>query len=334
MSAPETRPRTRLLVTGAGGPAAVGFLTLVQRGDIEMWAADMDPMAAGLYLVPEERRLLLPRGDDPEYAGTLLDLCRRHGITVVVPTVDAELPSIAKIQHLFTYEGIRLLMAPKHTLVNSLDKMRLAELCQRAARVPRTELLTDETRPWFPSIVKPRSGSGSRGVRLVHTQDELGDLPRDGSYLIQEYLPGEEYSVDVLVRHDGIVVASVPRRRDKVDSGVAVAGCTLRDQELADAAASVARALGVRGVANVQIRRDEQGRPALLEVNPRLPGTLVLTAAAGANLAALALADLLGEEVPDRVEHREVAMVRYLTDVVVPIEEYAAPVQPASELAS
>jgi len=65
------------------------------------------------------------------------------------------------------------------------------------------------------------------------------------------------------------------------------------------------------------------GRPALLEVNPRLPGSLVLTAAAGANLAAFALAEALGEAVPAHVPFREVAIVRYLAETIVEIDDYA-----------
>ena len=49
----------------------------------------------------------------------------------------------------------------------------------------------------------------------------------------------------------------------------------------------------------------------------------MLTAAAGANLAALALAEALGEPVPAHVPFREVAMVRFLAETVVEIDDYS-----------
>ena len=319
---PSSTGPVRVLVTGAGGPAAVGVLRLAARADVEFHAADIDPCAAGLYLVPAAARVLVPRGDDPEFASTVLQLCRDRGISVVIPTVDSELPALAAQRDAFAAAGVRLVLAPTQTLAACLDKARLAEVCAGHTLVPTTEILTVGTEVPYPSIVKPREGSGSRGVRLVRCAEDLVGVPMDGTFLVQEYLPGDEFSVDVFVRADGQVVAAVPRTRDRVDSGVAVAGRTVASAELIDAATDVARAIGLRGVGNVQLRRTADGRAALLEVNPRFPGTLVLTAAAGANLAALALADVLGEAVPDRVDFREVAVVRHLAEVVVELEAY------------
>ena len=143
---------------------------------------------------------------------------------------------------------------------------------------------------------------------------DLAGIPRDGSMIAQAHLPGEEYSLDVLARADGRAVAVVPRVRLKVDSGVSVAGRTVRDPELEAFGRRVAARIGLTSVANVQCRRDERGRPALLEVNPRLSGAMPLTVAAGVNMPSL----LLGE---DHVPYHEVAMVRFLDDRTFPVEE-------------
>lgn len=317
------RRRTRVLVTGAGGPAAIGFLTLAGRADVDFYAADIDPVASGLYLVPAERRVMLPRGDAAEFVDVVREVCRRLDIDVLVPTVDTELIPLSQVREQLATDGTTLLAAPETTLVACLDKAELARVCAADCEVPDTTVLTEGTGVPMPSIVKPRAGSGSRGVRLVTESADLVGVPRDGSFIVQEYLPGEELSVDVFVRADGRVVSAVPRTRDRVDSGVAVAGRTVADAECIEVATTVARAIGLRGIANVQLRRRADGRPALLEVNPRLPGSLVLTAAAGANLAAFALAEALGEAVPAHVPFREVAMVRYLAETIVEIDDYA-----------
>ncbi len=315
--------RRRVLVTGAGGPAAVGFLYLAERADVDFYAADVDPVASGLYFVPAVRRVLLPRGDAPEFVATVVDVCRRLEIDVLVPTVDIELLPLAAVRGALARSGTVLLAAPEVTLVACLDKAELARVCAADCELPDTAVLTEGTPVSLPSVVKPRAGSGSRGVRLLTEPQDLVGVPRDGSHIVQEYLPGEELSVDIFVRSDGVVVSAVPRTRDKVDSGVAVAGRTVADAECVQVAITVARAVGLRGIGNVRLRRRADGRPALLGVNPRLPGSLVLTAAAGANLAALALAEALGEAVPSHVPFREVAMVRFLAETVVEIDDYA-----------
>ncbi len=108
---------------------------------------------------------------------------------------------------------MKLVLASEETLETCLDKWALAERCDGHVRVPATAVVDADfqTAP-LPAIVKPRSGSGSRGIRLVGKQAELDALERDGTLLVQELLPGAEYSLDVLARADGHVSASCRAR--------------------------------------------------------------------------------------------------------------------------
>ncbi|HEY1734613.1 MAG TPA: ATP-grasp domain-containing protein, partial [Acidimicrobiales bacterium] len=249
----------RVLVTGAGGPAAVAFLEGIGEDGqlpIDCWAVDIDPCAAGLYLVPQGRRALVPRGDDTTF------------VDVVVPTVDSELIPVARRLGDFDDLGVSVLNASLATLEQCLDKWALLQACGPDIPLPRGGLLDDDFDPaplGWPVLVKPRRGSGSRGIALVENAAAFGRLRRDGSLLVQEYLPGPEYSVDVLAYRDGHVAAAVPRSRLKVDSGIAVAGCSLRRPALQAAAGAVARTVGLTSVANIQFREDGDGVPKLLE---------------------------------------------------------------------
>jgi carbamoyl-phosphate synthase large subunit len=308
--------RLRVLVTGAGGPAAIAAMRSLQADEsVELIAADMDPWAAGLYLVPE--RTLLPAGDAPDFTTVLLDQCRTLGVDVVLPTVDAELQPLARARETFAAAGVALLLAPAAALDVILDKLALAAHCAGVVPVPRTELFGPDVdvASWtYPVVVKPRRGAGSRGVVIVDSADRLAALDRSPSLIVQAFLPGEEYSVDVLADAGGHVIASVPRLRARVDSGVSVGGRTVHDPEVEGFGRAVARATGVTYVANVQCRRDRDGTPALLEVNPRMPGTLGLTIASGVDMPRLALAALMGRPVPAHVGFCERAVVRFLDE--------------------
>jgi len=303
---------TKILITGAGGPAAIAFMRAVQGADFEFFACDIDPYAAGLYLVPAENRALIHRGDHPEIVNDLLGLCRKHAIDVLVPTVDSELEKVARARDAFNAIGTKVLVASTHTLEVCLDKLALARACKGHVRVPHTATpaaIAVESCP-LPVIVKPRRGSGSRGIHIARTVAELEQFTASGDVLVQELLPGAEYSVDVLATTDGRVVAAVPRERLKVDSGIAVTARVVRDPELEEIAIRVAKTIRLTGVANVQLKRDAHGRPALLEVNPRFPGTMPLTVAAGVNMPLLALQNLLGASLPERCLYKEIAVVR------------------------
>ena len=237
---------TRVLVTGVGGPAGVAVLrSLLKRGDVEVFAGDMDGWASGLYLVPAERRRILQPGLSPDFVDGIRQLCTTDAIDVVVSTVDVELPPLAARRDDL---GGAVLAAPSvATLDVTLDKWELAGRCAPLLRVPFTRLLNADgiaLRWIFPVIVKPRRGAGSRGVRLIPDRATLTAMEPDEALIIQEHLPGDEFSVDVLADNDGNVVAAVPRTRTRVDSGVSIAGQTVHDEGLEQTAAAVARASG------------------------------------------------------------------------------------------
>ncbi|HEY0259770.1 MAG TPA: ATP-grasp domain-containing protein [Lacisediminihabitans sp.] len=309
----------RVLVTGAGGPAGVAVIrSLLRRCDLTVFAGDMDGWASGLYLVPAERRRLLEPGASDGFVPGLVDIVARDGIDVVISTVDVELSTLARRR---AELAPAVLAAPSaQTLEDCLDKLALARRCASTGRAPRTVLAGAEAAgiDWeFPVFAKPRRGAGSRGIRTVPDRAALSALPADEDLIVQELLPGDEYSVDVLADADGRVVAAVPRTRARVDSGVAIAGRTLHDPELEETAAAVARAVDLVGVANVQLRRDRRGRAALLEVNPRFPGALPLTIAAGVDIPSLVVDLFLGERLPERLPFRDLAVVRFLDDIIL-----------------
>lgn len=310
---------TRVLVTGVGGAAGVAVVrALARRHDVRVFAADMDGWASGLYLVPADSRRLVPPGASPEFVDALAEIVRADAIDIVISTVDVELVALAARRG--ELAPAVLAAPPEATLEVALDKYLLAERCRDIVNVPTTMLAGPDALSvdWvYPVIAKPRLGAGGRGVRVVPDRAALEALPTDEGLIVQDMLPGEEYSVDVIADAAGQVLAAVPRIRSRVDSGVSIAGRTVHDPELEGAAGDVARAIGLVGVANVQLRRDRHGRAALLEVNPRFPGSLPLTIAAGVDIPSLVVDLFLGRELPVAIAFREVASVRFLEDIVI-----------------
>lgn len=308
----------RVLVTGAGGPSAVSVMNSLAAAGCELWAGDIDPYAAGLYLVEEERRLILSRGDEDGFVGHIRELCAEAEIEALIPTVDSELVPLAAEAGPFVAAGTALVLASEATLRVCLDKWALHGRCADHVRVPETTLVDERFDPAateLPAIVKPRSGSGSRGIHLVRDGAELQRLPRNGTLLVQELLPGAEYSLDVLASLAGEVVAVVPRERLKVDSGIAVSGRTRHNEQLERFGRDVAELIGLTGVANVQVKEDRDGTPALLEVNPRFPGTMPLTIASGIDMPVLCVAEALGEPLPSGpLPFADIAMARFLQE--------------------
>ncbi|SBT65703.1 Biotin carboxylase [Micromonospora sediminicola] len=220
----------------------------------------------------------------------------------------------------------------------------------RSATSP-AEAVAGAERLGLPVVVKPISRSGSIGVRrcdsseqvaahtatlLATTADERG-RPLQASVLVESYLAGPEFSVEVL---DGEVRAVVTKHLDQSRGFLEVGHDVPADVDartgarLADAALAALAALGLRwGAAHVELRLVD-GRPFVVEVNPRLAGGMIpqaLLAATGEDLVAELVATAAGRRTVRHPPGRAYASIRF----VVPAHdgEVTAVPDPAAALA-
>ncbi len=330
----------RILVTGAGGPAGYSVLERLAAWcpGLLLHAADASPLASGLFMVPAGRRHIVPMGSDPRFGEELERLCRTHCIDLVIPTVDSELLPISSARHRFKSGGARVAVSTPEGLSACADKVELTRVLASVIPTAPTVVWTgQELAPELSTgrlVAKPREGSGARGVRIIEDMSQLASVPVDGSYLVMKHLPGPEYSVDVFRTEDGRVLAAVPRERLRVDSGVAIAARTVHDVELEDYAARAVECLNLTGTINVQFRRDEAGLPTLLEINPRFPGTMPLTIAAGVDMPRLTVLDAFGASAElEPTGFKEVAIVRRWREQIVDVHSLVPSTDTAPNIA-
>jgi carbamoyl-phosphate synthase large subunit len=114
--------------------------------------------------------------------------------------------------------------------------------------------------------------------------------------VVQEYLAGPEFTIDLMCDFSGRPLSIVPRERVVIRSGVIDRGRTVNDQALIDLAVACSRALQFAGPINIQCRVVD-GRPTVFEINPRFSGGIPLTIAAGADFPRMLLQLALGRRV-------------------------------------
>jgi carbamoyl-phosphate synthase large subunit len=259
--------------------------------------ADVNPLSPAVHAA--DRSHPVPLSTDPMYLAAIAEICQIERIGLIVPTIDDELPVFAENVGQFTDAGIRVAISPLETTVVCNDKFTTCRtLATRGVEAVETRLPSAlPIDPQFPLFIKPRIGRGGVLAFPVRNARELEFfLEYVPNPVVQTYLDGPEFTIDMLCDFSGEPLSIVPRERVVIRAGVVDRGRTVRDPKLMDLGLACAQALKFCGAVNIQCRVVD-GRPIVFEVNPRFSGGIPLTIAAGADFPRMLIELARGEQV-------------------------------------
>jgi carbamoyl-phosphate synthase large subunit len=280
---PGTGLKKRLLFTGGGGAGSEALNRLLSdRYEVHFADADIE---AKPYSLTTAQWHQIPFAVDSLFVERLAQLCRDIEIDLLIPGVDEELLVIAQAREHFACE----VLLPSADFVRMhLDKFT-SNLFLRNHQLPapRTERLRERQSISFPCIAKPRHGRGSRGVTVVHSEQELQAhvllskySPDD--FVVQELLTGQEFTVMMAADNHGRLCAVVPVRVG-IKRGITLRASTVLDEQVVAACAAIHAANPVAGCYNIQLMKTDTGDIKPFEINPRVSTTSCLALAAGVN---------------------------------------------------
>lgn len=257
--------------------------SLCDRGKV--FAADCDRTAPGLYFA--DKSFVIPKVSSKKYIHSLLEICRNEKITLLVPLIDPELIKIAKNRNKLINIGVIPLLSTYRAVSIAYDKYLTWQFFEKNnIPTPRTWLVDnfrDINKASFPLILKPRFGSASIGI---HKCDDINDLKyfinKIKPAVIQEYLSGEEVTIDVLCDFKGNFLCAVQRKRIKVRAGEVERGVTIKNEEISNLVKIIIDKLKPIGVINIQCFITDKGI-LFTEINPRFGGGYPLSYQAGVN---------------------------------------------------
>jgi len=331
----------KVLVTGAGAPGIKGTLySLLHNWDgrkIRTIGVDMKDDVLGKYLC--DAFYQVPQAGDGRFIPSLLDICEKEGVDVLLPQVTSELLPLSRHKDDFKKLGTTVALSDYEAITVANDKQRMLETV-RSMGEPCPAFFSVRTRDdlgraaaalGYPFAVKPPGSSGMRGFRIVHeridqkraffeekpdssalTLGELNSILGDAfpELIAMEYLPGPEYSVDILSGEDD-VLSVIPRRRNQVRTGITFKGSVEKREDIIGISERLTRRVGLRFAHGLQFKENASGQPMLLESNPRIQGTMVLSTIAGANVIYGAVKLALGEPLPEFTVDWGARLLRY-----------------------
>jgi predicted ATP-grasp superfamily ATP-dependent carboligase len=296
--------------------AALGFSSRHTRqhcrlsGPGELWTALEGLAPTHDVVVPVTTSSILGLADQPEsFAASLL----RH-----IPGSEAIRVAKSKTR---TTALARTLGIPVPETYDRLEPDTIEDWAQTSkVQFPLVVKFADDSHPdlWSPAD----------RYRIVHSIDELGReyrrMHRVGPYpLVQEYIEGGGYGYFAITDSRGEPVVTFCHRRLReypITGGPSTLCESVRDPVLIDLGTKLLRALGWRGVAMVEFKRDRDGQYKLLEINPRYWGSLPLALACGVNFPQYQVEMALGRCAPQPAYPVRRKMRFFLADLRAVIE--------------
>ena len=305
-----------ILVPGASAPAAINTIKSLKmvKYPVRIVSSDTNPISAGFYM--SDAHELLPEVESKSYLPRLFEIITKHKISILMPSSGYDIYQYSKNKKKLLKLGALPIVSDETTMEICRDKMLTYNHLSKKYDLPATALDSKEI-SGFPIIAKPRYGKGSKGITIIENSMDLKYiLSKQSEIIFQEYLPGTEYTIDVLSDLNGEPLIAVPRIRVQTKAGISTVGKIVKNEKISETCKSIAKYLKIKGPCCIQMKESNEGTLKLVEVNPRLGGGTIFAALAGANFPAMILDMAMGKRIKIP-KISEITIVRYFEEIVV-----------------
>ncbi|MDP1417448.1 ATP-grasp domain-containing protein [Peribacillus simplex] len=270
-------------------------------------AGDCSDTAPALYFA--DRTCKLPRINEPNYISSIIDACNKENIALIVPTIDTDLLLLAENKtNIEKQTNAKVLISDTSVIKICRDKINTQNfLEENSFGVPKMytneELTNGDIQ--FPLFIKPKSGSSSKDIYKVNNSNELKiykgivDNP-----VIQDFMEGEEYTIDVFLDFESNIITIVPRLRMSTRSGEISKGKIVKDREIINDVTKLMKRLKPVGHITVQLMKTKKGIE-YIEINPRFGGGAPMSIQSGADSCENLFKLLLGQKLLYNEKYKE-----------------------------
>jgi len=274
----------KILFTAGGSPGNELIFRKLKL-DHDIWFADSD-LDRISNVISNNRKFLVPLVNQPDYFKNIVDFCFREKIELLVPGIDEELVRMHESFKLIKQTS--LFLPSKLFIKNMLDKYLSMQILDNLdIPVPLTLKLENAHQfNFFPLILKPRWGRGSRGIQIVTKKEELELYTKikklnNEDYICQNYEEGEEYTVQILNSKDHKNTLIIPLKV-LLKKGVTLTAEIDFDQDIIELCKNIAMKFDENNIYNVQlIKTFKDNSLKVFEVNPRFSTTTCILTSIG-----------------------------------------------------
>ncbi len=261
-------------------------------------ACDLSNTAPAIYHA--DKNYLVSRISDDNYIPEIVDICKKEDIHLIVPTIDTELYKLAEFrEYIESNTNAKVLVSDMSVVKICRDKYNTqAFFEENGFGMPRLideEVIKNKDYK-FPLFIKPLNGSSSINTFKVNNEKELEFfLEYVPEPIVQDFMEGEEYTIDAFVDFEHNPITIVPRQRLATRGGEVLKGLVKKDREIIETIKNVIKVLKPIGHITLQCMKTNEGIK-FIEINPRFGGGAPISIKAGANSPMNLYRLLLGEK--------------------------------------
>ena len=261
-------------------------LDLIKQGyPLKIFVNDTSINTAGFWVSDFVKYFITPKVEDDEqkYIDILLAQCLKHEINIIIPLMDFEIPVLALNKNLFLEKNIEVIVSDYETAMNCLDKKKNYAFClSKNIDIPKTIFSKNVSNIEFPIILKRIQGSGSKGQKLINNKKEIVDF-KPGRDLLQHYIEGKEFGMDILNDLNGNYLHSFTREKLLMRGGETDKARTDYSEKYIYLAKKISQIFQHIGNMDVDFIEDINGHIYFIDFNPRFGGGYPLTHISGFN---------------------------------------------------
>lgn len=240
----------------------------------------------------------LPFHDDKNFISELKKVIQTYNIDAIYPAMDLVAFTLKKNEKKL---GCKVVGSSLKTTQICSSKKQIYTIFKDTLPTPFIYENTQIAK--YPIFIKPEIGYGSRNTYLAKTQEDANNFLQKnkhiGNFLLCEFLPYSEYTIDCFSTKTNELLCVKPRKRARIVNGISVNTYEEKHhKEVFERYAKVINEiLKPQGAWFFQMKEDENKAPKLLEIAARFGGSSSLFRAKGINFALLSLFDFFGFDV-------------------------------------
>lgn len=317
-----------ILLTSAGRRRyLVDFFKKALKGNGKVYATNSSEISAALEAA--DGAAVSPLIYDKNYIPFLLNFCRRNRIAAVIPLFDIDLPILSKHKKEFEDIGTRVIVSDSNIIEICNDKWKTYSFLKQNhfntiktyidLKAALDALVAKEIE--YPLVIKPRWGMGSLDIFIANNEQELQVLytkvkrelqdsylkyeSREDStraVLIQEYITGQEYGMDIIHDLEGNYCSVVVKEKLGMRAGETDCARIVDDKDIILLGKKLSSLVKHIGNMDVDLFR-KNGMLYILELNARFGGGYPFSHIAGIDLPGAIIGWLKGEKVSEKFFH-------------------------------